>query len=320
MSIRIIKGGTLTTLQDLGRKGWQSFGISIGGAMDQYAARLVNIVLGNKEDEAVLEMTLNGPTLQFYENTIIALYGADMKPRLNGSLIEMGKPVQVRVKDVLKFEFARLGMRTYLGVKGGFDIQSVLGSKSTNLKAGFGGFQGRALQKGDILPIKKSLFLGLGDPTWRLPFPFYRKKPSFIRFVRGRQYDWFSPKSQQLFHSSTFTISSQSDRMGFRLTGPAIMTEHPRELTTEATTFGSIQIPGDGQPIILMADRQPTGGYPKIGEVITPDLSILSQMRPGEKIHFAEISLREAQSIYIEQQRQLTQLKAACQLKWSNLQ
>lgn len=316
MSIRIIKGGTLTTLQDLGRKGWQSFGISAGGAMDQYAARLVNIVLGNKEDEAVLEMTLNGPTLQFYENTIIALYGADMKPKLNGRLIEMGKPIQVQVKDVLKFEFARKGMRTYLGVKDGFDIQSVFGSKSTNLKAGFGGFQGRALQQDDVLPIKNSLFLG--DATWKLPFHFYRKKPSFIRFVRGRQYDWFSPKSQQLFHSSTFTISSQSDRMGFRLTGPPVIRKHPKELITEATTFGSIQIPGDGQPIILMADRQPTGGYPKIGEVITPDLSALSQMRPGEEIHFVEISLHKAQSIYFKQQQELAQLKAACHLKWND--
>ncbi|MBS4224026.1 biotin-dependent carboxyltransferase family protein [Lederbergia citrea] len=317
MSIKVIKSGMYTMIQDLGRQGWQRFGIPVGGAMDEMAAKLVNIVLGNDENEAVIEMTLIGPTLQFKENAIIAIFGANMSPKLNGKTVKHGKPVQVRNGDFLKFGAAKPGVRCYLSVKGGFKIDKVLQSHSTFVPAGIGGLNGQVLKSGDLLPLNKPLVHK--EVNWGLSHTFenYFQTNGPIRFIKGRQNDWFTNKSKQQFVESSYTISSDSNRMGFRLNGgPAIDLIEKKELTTEGTAFGSIQIPPNGQPIILMADRQPTGGYPKIGEVIRCDLPRLSQMRPGDKLRFEEVTLEEAQRLLIDEHRELAALKLAFQLKW----
>lgn len=305
----------LTSVQDLGRNGWQAFGITVGGAMDFTAARLANIVLGNNENEAVLEMTLTGPSLKFTEDAVISIFGAFMSPTLHNMDIRHGKPVQIKKGEVLTFGTAQKGARCYLAVKGGLTILEVLNSKSTNFKAEIGGLHGRCLEVGDVLPLKRSFF---SDTSWGLSYKLenYISHSKPIRFTRGRQYDWFNTESRQAFTESPFTISSASDRMGYRLHGTPIYLAEKRELTTEGTAFGSVQIPPNGQPIILMADRQPTGGYPKIGEVISCDLPRLSQMRPGEKVHFEEISLKEAQQALLTYHRELATLRAACTLKW----
>lgn len=321
MSIRVMKAGMQTTIQDLGRHGWQSLGISVCGAMDPWAAKIVNILLNNHENEAVLEMTVHGPTLEIQEDLFLAIFGADMVARRNGKKIAQGKPVFVRKGDVLTFGYARDGIRTYLAVKGGFFIEKVLDSYSTDVKAKMGGMGGRALKEGDILPTKS----GETPLSHNRKFPYHIKnhyidrKVSPIHFIRGRQYHWFTKESLQAFESSPFTIEPDSDRMGYRLSGSGLEQGEPRELITEGTTFGTIQIPPSGQPIILMADRQPTGGYPKIGEVIRSDLPRLSQMRPGQKLHFQEVSLQEAYQKIRKQRRDLEKIKIACRLKWHEM-
>ncbi|MBS4201997.1 biotin-dependent carboxyltransferase family protein [Bacillus sp. FJAT-49732] len=317
MALKIIKNGAFTTIQDLGRNGWQAYGVPVGGAMDRVAARLVNILLGNYENEAVLEMTLVGPTIRFDENTIIAFFGANMSPKLNGKAIEPRKPIHVSKGDIVTFGRAQTGVRTYLGVKDGFSLLDILGSKSTNARAKMG----RPLQTGDVIPINQSY--SFKRFSWGLSFKFgtyiHDKQPP-IRFVKGRQYDLFTTEAKQAFLESNFIVSPNSDRMGYRLAGPKLSTKENFELITEGTTYGSIQVPPNGEPIILMADRQPTGGYPKIGEIISSDLPRLSQIRPGEHIHFKEISLKEAQQLLLAQQKDLAIIKAACLIKWRNFQ
>ncbi|MBP1913829.1 antagonist of KipI [Lederbergia galactosidilyticus] len=321
MSIKVMKPGMQTTIQDLGRYGGQSLGISVCGAMDQWAARIANILLNNYEDEAVLEMTFQGPTLAIEEDLILAIFGADMNASWNEKKLPQGKPIFAKKGDVLSFGYARDGVRAYLAVKNGFFLEKVLDSYSTDVKAKIGGLNGRPIKEGDILPAK-----GMLPP---LPpnqsFPYYidnnylDKNDSPIRFIRGRQYHWFSKESLQTFESSSFTIEPDSDRMGYRLSGPTLERKESKELMTEGTTFGSIQIPPNGQPIILMADRQPTGGYPKIGEVIRSDLPRLSQMRPGSKLSFQEISLQAAYQKTRKQLGDLEVIKKACHLKWNEI-
>ncbi|MCR2821572.1 biotin-dependent carboxyltransferase family protein [Lederbergia panacisoli] len=317
MTLNIIKSGAFTTIQDLGRSGWQASGVPVGGTMDKTAARLVNILLGNDENEAVLEMTLIGPTIQFNGSAVIAIFGANMSPKINGQAIKSRRPIQVHKGDIITFGTASLGVRTYLAVKGGFSIPDILGSKSTNAMANMG----RPLKTGDIIPINYSY--SVKNFSWGMSFKlenYLHDQQTPFHFIRGRQYDLFTAESQQAFIESDFKVTSNSDRMGYRLTGPNLCTEQKVELITEGTTFGSIQVPPNGEPIILMADRQPTGGYPKIGEVISCDLPRLSQLRPGEPIRFQEISLKEAQRLIIAEERELKEMKAVCLLKWRDIQ
>ncbi|MBO0993919.1 biotin-dependent carboxyltransferase family protein [Bacillus sp. SD088] len=321
MSLYVIKPGMQTTIQDFGRHGWQSLGVSVCGAMDPWAARIANILLNNHENEAVLEMTVHGPTLEIQEDLFLAIFGANMDVTRNGKKLAQGKPVFVQKGDILTFGYAKTGMRTYLAVKGGFPLQKVLHSYSTDLKAKIGGLNGRALKEGDILPSKSEV--PSLAPDWGFPYHinnhYINKNCSPIHFIRGRHYHWFKKESLQVFESSFFTIKPDSNRMGYRLSGPALEWEESRELITEATTFGSIQIPPSGQPIILMADRQPTGGYPKIGEVIQSDLPRLSQMRPGQKLYFQEITLQEAYQKTHKQHQTLEKVKIACRMKWQEM-
>ncbi|MCY1514568.1 KipI antagonist [compost metagenome] len=321
MSIAVIKPGMLSSFQDRGREGYQHQGIPAAGAMDERAHRLANALAGNEGDPATLEMTLTGPTLRFDAPACFALAGADLGATLNGRDLPVHRPLVARAGDTLAFG-ARpaTGVRGYLAVHGGFALPPVMGSESTYLRSGFGGFQGRALAKGDQLPLRAPLAGGrdldaLQDALWQvrvyLPAALGAKRRDAIRFLPGMHWQEFSDASRQAFAGSEFRISPQSDRMGYRLLGPALSMSQPRQMLSEAACFGTVQVPSGGEAIILMADRQTTGGYPKIAQIATVDLPILAQCAPGHTLRFQPVALEEAQRLDSERERAFAQLQDA---------
>lgn len=310
MTMRVIKPGMLSSFQDAGRVGHQPLGVSVVGAMDQRAHRLANTLVGNIEDTASLEITMTGPTLQFTQACCIALCGADMSPKINGQPIAMNRPLIVRSQDELHFGARKHGTRTYLAAHGGFAIPDVLGSQSTYLRSHFGGWHGRALKRGDEIPLQRPLKVfdhngpkldalakALWDIRLYLPSVISSSVRSHIRLIKSVQWEEFTPSSREALLTQSFRISADSERMGYRLQGPEILMARPRQMISEATTFGTIQVPAGGQPIVLMADRQTTGGYPKIAYVATIDLPLLAQMGPGDVVQFELISLKAAQAL-----------------------
>ena len=320
--LKILKNSLQTTVQDLGRTGFQKYGVIASGAMDPYAHRLANLLVGNEEQAATLEIALVGPAIEFTEDTVIALCGGDLSPKLDGQATPMWRMLPIKKGSTLTFGEPRIGARCYLAVAGGIDVPEVMGSRSTYLRAGIGGFQGRALKKGDAVPIgeiSQQKLLSLlqcaeNDSDWRLPPIRYFEEP-VIRMMTGRQFDLFDDDSKKRIFNEVFTVSSDSDRMGYRLEGSPLALETPAELISEAVAFGSIQVPADGNPIVLLADRQTTGGYPKIGQVASVDLPLISQLKPGQQLRFKEISLADAQQCWIEQEQMIRQIKAAIKLK-----
>ncbi|ASC64252.1 Allophanate hydrolase subunit 2 [Achromobacter denitrificans] len=321
MSVTVIKPGMLSSFQDRGREGYQHQGIPAAGAMDERAHRLANALAGNLDDPATLEMTLTGPTLRFDAPACFALAGADLGATLNGQDIPLHRPLVARAGDALAFG-ARpaAGVRGYLAVHGGFALPRVMGSESTYLRSGFGGFQGRALAKGDQVPLRAPLADGrdldaLQDALWQLrvylPAALGAKRRDAIRFLPGMHWQEFSETSRQDFAGAEFRISPQSDRMGYRLLGPALSMSQPRQMLSEAACFGTVQVPSGGEAIILMADRQTTGGYPKIAQIATVDLPILAQCAPGQTLRFQPVGLEEAQRLDSERERAFSQLQDA---------
>nr|WP_249310481.1 biotin-dependent carboxyltransferase family protein [Bacillus sp. FJAT-49736] len=291
----------LTTLQDSGRTGFQRFGFVVSGAMDSWAMQLANSCLGNNQNEAVLEMTLLGATFEFEADTEVCFCGANMNPTLNGKPVYNGTPISVKKGDILEFHNAEHGCRAYLAVKGGFISEDILHSKSTYIKAGIG----KKLEAGDRLLIREIPMTA--NKKWRLsPSLFTYINSETIRFTEGRQYGWLSPNA---FETRSYQVEVNSDRMGYRLNGDPVFLQEKRELITEGAAFGTIQIPPNGQPIILMVDRQPTGGYPKIGEVITADLPKIAQRKPGDFIRFQKVSIQEAQATLLERNKLLNMLQ-----------
>ena len=330
--LHIDKEGLQTTVQDLGRKGFQKYGVIASGVMDSYAHRLANILVGNKETEPTIEVTLMGPHMTFLADCLFSLTGGNLSPSIDGIPIKMWRPIFARKGCRLSFGKPVSGCRSYLAVSGGISVSEVMGSQSTYLRAGIGGFNGRALQKGDVIPIgdctnrlrgfMDSLAKGPKDSTfiqvdWTLmakAIPTYQSEAT-VRVIEGRQAYLFDEKSKDAFFNQAFQVSSDSDRMGYRLKGPEIPLIEPKELLSEAVSFGSVQVPPDGQPIILMADRQTTGGYPKIGQVATIDLPKVSQLKPGEFIRFEKISLEEAQQALVKERKLIDQLTQSIALK-----
>ncbi|VYU17966.1 5-oxoprolinase/urea amidolyase family protein [Peptoniphilus gorbachii] len=295
-SIDVINGGILTTIQDSGRYGYQELGIPTSGVMDDYNYRLANILVGNKLDEAVFEMTFFGPTLKFNENLIIAITGSNMNPKINGELAPMYETIKVKKGDTLQFGKVNEGIRSYLAFGGSIDVPVVNGSKSTHIKTKMGGIEGRALKAKDEINIKKSK-----EETMRKIPEKYIPKIShcnILRIVLGPQDDYFTEKGiHDLFRSGGYQVTKDFDRMGIRLKGTAIEHKETADIISDGTTFGSIQVPANGQPIILVADRQTTGGYTKIGNVITADLYKLAQMTFLDKVLFQEVTIEEAQKL-----------------------
>jgi len=332
MTLQVLKAGALSTLQDLGRYGYQRYGVPVSGVMDEWSHRLANLLVGNAESEATLECTLTGPSLGFGRTHLIALCGADLSPTIGGVAVPQGRPVRVPAGARLDFGERKSGARVYLGIGGGFLAAPVMQSNSTFLRGGFGGFHGRALRKADVLDIGAShaerlypqldqLLDAMGTPfaapAWSVIPPRAIGSPQPLRVMAGPQWDAFGKEAQSLFCNTPFRITPQSDRMGYRLEGARLALRKPLEMISEAVGFGTIQIPPDGNPIILMADRQTTGGYPKIADVASVDLPLLAQMLPSECLCFSVISLEAAQQLRHEREQELQRLRHSInQLKW----
>ncbi|MDM5296961.1 biotin-dependent carboxyltransferase family protein [Bacillus pumilus] len=334
MSIQVIKPGMFTTIQDKGRIGYQKYGVLTSGGMDQLSLRVANLLAGNQESEAALEISLMGPGPVFTCQTdqLIAVTGADVEVDIDGESAPLWKPLFIPSGSAISFGPCKRGCRSYLAVAGGFDIKPVMQSKSTYVRAEIGGLKGRPLAKGDVLPVGKPSRLacgltkmlttkvrnrGYGAPDWTVNHAHFLPlhKSPVIRIVAGRHMAHFQEESQQAFFEQPFQVTPQSDRMGCRLKGEPIRLKKKLELMSEAVACGSVQIPPDGQPIILLADRQTTGGYPRMGEVATVDVPLIAQAMPGANLHFQRIDRQEAERALVKQEEELRELTARIKLE-----
>lgn len=314
MAIKVIKGGLFTTIQDLGRYRYQQFGVPVGGPMDEYSFKLANYIIGNDENDACLEVTMIGPVLQFLCETVICITGAHLSPMINGKKVNNNKPIFVQPKDILSFRGGIQGCRAYISVKNGLQIQPVLESRSylPHLDDRNSPLL-RPIQQGDLLPIDSFSKIKY---NWSLKIDQELFNQSIIRYFPGPQFHYFSKEEISRFEESKYTILPESNRIGYRLKGNALSMNVKQEMISEGSTFGSIQVPYDGQPIILMADRQPTGGYPKLGQVAFIDLPILAQKKPGDTIQFQRISLEEAYCLKKKYEKKLRLIKMLLKEKW----
>jgi biotin-dependent carboxylase-like uncharacterized protein len=306
------KKGMLTTVQDQGRIGYQRYGMPVCGAMDHYAMELANILVGNPRSEAVIEATVMGPTIVFDEAEIFAISGGDFGPTLNGQPIENDRAYLAEAGDILSLPLAKRGARAYIAFAGGLDLEEVMGSRSTFLKGGVGGLEGRAIRDGDRINLRAPCdwLPDLEDrfvPEKLLPALSDRVT---VRFTYGPQDDLFSAIGKRTFAKSEYTLSDKSDRMGFRMDGPAVERAAGSDgnIISDGICFGAIQIT-NGQPIVMMADRQTTGGYPKLGCVITADLPLLAQLKAGDRVRFRPVSVAAAQAVYRRQRKALDDLE-----------
>lgn len=297
MSMNVLFPGALSTFQDFGRFGYQEIGITPSGAMDRFSMQQANALVGNAPDEAVLEITIVGPMLTFTEDAIAAISGADMNVTLNQTPVPVNESFVIHAGDSLTFGFAQAGCRSYLAVKGGFDLTPVLGSCSTNLKCSLGGFEGRALAAGDQIPLKETT--DLSSYTAKT-FPWSAPDDSVtLRVVLGPQDDYFTKEGISVFFHEVYKVTEDADRMGYKLSGAAVEAAGGVDIVSDGITFGSVQIPPNGMPIVMMADHQTTGGYAKIGTVISSDLPKLAQLKPGGTVRFAAISVENAQKLLL---------------------
>ncbi len=300
--IKIYNPGLLTTIQDLGRFGYQQYGMPVSGAMDSYSLKLANILVGNKASEACFEATAIGPTIEFDSKAFIAICGADMSPKLNGADIDMYKTISINSGDKLSFESLENGFRTYIAFAGGIDIPVVMGSKSTYLRGKIGGFNGRQLKFGDELLLGKVESSIDIKHISKHQIPVY-KNHFTARIIAGPEVGHFTVSGLTSLLNSEFTLSVQCDRMGYRLAGEKIEHKLSSDIISSGISFGTIQVPAHGEPIIMMADRQTTGGYTRIANVIYVDLPYLAQLQPGDTIRFQEIKLEEAHNLIQKQEK-----------------
>lgn len=311
MCLLIKKEGLFSTIQDTGRNNFRRFGINPNGAMDKTAARLINILLGNDENESVIEMHFPAPEIVFEENAVFALGGADFGAKFGDEEIENWRIYFAPSGSVLKFTEKVFGNRCYLAVKGGFKIEQWLGSASTNLTAKTGGFNGEKLKTNDRIFFNQKAGLKTQNSTFKISnnlLPFYSRFPT-VRIIKGAEFENLTAISERDFLNETFTISKNSNRMGFRLEGKPIYLLEKIELVSSAVDFGTIQLLPDGQIIILMADHQTTGGYPRLGNISSIDLPLAAQLGANDKIGFHLISVAEAENLLLEFERDLNFLK-----------
>lgn len=295
MSITVLNPGLLTTVQDLGRMGYQQFGVSVSGVMDPRAAAIGNILVGNPQGEAVLECTLMGPQLKFETDEVIAVTGGDLSPTLDGQPVPNYAALAVKAGQTLRFGAPKAGCRAYIAFAGGLDIPLVMGSRSTYMKAAIGGFEGRKLQKGDALGLRAPV-AGYANLHQRAIAPEFVPRPVYtLRVVLGPQDDAFTPEGVATFLGSEYTVTNEFDRMGCRMDGPAIQHKNGGDIISDGIAFGAIQVPGSGKPILMGADRQTTGGYTKIATVISADFRLLAQLKSGDKVRFEAVSVQAAQ-------------------------
>ncbi|EML6322130.1 biotin-dependent carboxyltransferase family protein [Bacillus cereus] len=315
MDVEVLHAGMFTTVQDLGRSYYQQFGVPVGGAMDKNALRLINMLVGNEENEAGLEMTILGPKLLIKKTTLLAIGGADMEPLLNGERIPLWRPILAEEGSMLCFGKVKSGCRAYVTFAGGIHIERTMGSKSTYIRAAIGGIEGRMLKKGDCFQIgtyseMANRFIQDLQKDERIKtkwvisnsvLPKYKKHPK-LRVITDFEYDQFIEESRKAFFTKEYKVSNYADRMGYRVEGEVLNRIEEKEILSSPVTFGTIQVPNGGQPIILMVDRQTTGGYPRMGNIISVDLPLLAQLKPGDYVSFEKITLEEAEQLYIEQE------------------
>ena len=301
--VTVLRPGLQTTIQDSGRWGYQHLGVPVSGPMDPVAHRIANALLGNAADAPTLEATVLGPELRFEHHTRVAIAGGDLDPTLDGAKLTMETVVQCSAGSTLRFGNRRDGSRAYIAIDGGIAVPRVLDSRSTHVMSGLGGISGRALQAGDRIPLSESAF----GPSSAVPSARPRTRVDVrLRVMQGPQVDYCHPEALDALQRTRFTISPQSDRMGYRLAGGALPTlQDAGEMISDATVVGALQVPPSGQPILLMADRQTTGGYPQIAVVITADLSVAGQLAPGDSVQFelctrsdAIAALREQEGLF----------------------
>ncbi len=331
MTIEVLRAGVLTTVQDRGRYGMQRFGVPVSGAMDTYSLQVANRLVGNDDGAAGLEITLTGPQLAFRDNALVAVCGGDLSATIGGKPLPMRRPVCISKGSRITFGECVAGCRAYLAVAGGIDVPEVLGSRSTYLRAALGGVNGRALKSGDRLEVvttQRQRFAGLrkaatytrdgfAAPRWSVQVAWQRyvQRPQVIRFIAGSHWESLAATSRSAFTNENFQIGSASDRMGYRLEGARLEVGERGTITSEAVAFGTIQLPPDGSPIVLMADRQTIGGYPRIGEAASVDLPLLAQLKPGDTLVFRRISLTDAQQLIHLQAKALAQIAEAIQTR-----
>jgi len=305
--IEVRAPGLLTTVQDLGREGFGPMGVSPSGAADAVALRIGNRLLGNAEGAAALELTLLGGTFFFREAAVVALTGSNFAPTLDDQRVETWSSVEIRAGQTLQMGPTQAGARSYLCVRGGIDVKLFLGSASTHLLSGLGGFEGRALRKGDVLKVARA---SEGFRTFRkrnlARCALEKLAPrKVLRVTAGPQSDWFSEEVQKMFYAGTYRVTEETNRMGLRLEGAAIASAAGGEMISEGVSLGAVQMTAGGLPIILFVEQQTTGGYPKIANVISADLNSLGQLRPRDEIRFESVEMETAHSLLVEQEKLL---------------
>ncbi|MFQ6342555.1 biotin-dependent carboxyltransferase family protein [Campylobacter sp. VTCC 70190] len=320
MSIKIIEASINSSLQDLGRKKFAKLGIARSGAMDENALRMANILLGNKQDEAGLELCLKGGKYEFLAENYFVLSGADFGAKLNKTQLKTCKVYKANKGDILELNLAKIGFRGYLCLAGGFDVKTFLNSKSSDAKMGVGAFDGRALQKNDILNIKDK-FIPFNLPSRECENPLFKNpKEPIIRVILGTNEDAFTQKGLETFLNTPYKIGSKSDRMAIYAEADTLI-EHKdsADIISDPAVFGSVQVPKSGIPIILMAARQSTGGYTKIATVIGNDLPLLAQAKLGSSFRFKSITMQEALELYKQREAEFKAMDKKINLDFENL-
>lgn len=322
MNAVVARAGFLTSVQDLGRTGFRQFGVSTSGALDPFALRVANLLVGNDERTAGLEVTLGGLQLRFEDERIVAWCGGEFDVQIGSRALPAGHVAHLQAGDELKLGRAETGCRCWLAISGGIDVPLVLNSRSTDLRAKFGGFEGRALRDGDVLPLRTwpgSPPTATGISSWTAPHDWASPATRYpsLRFIRGIDWERFNPSTLQRFTIEQFSVSPDSDRMGVRLNGPELKRRDETDLISEAVAPGTIQVPPSGKPILLLGDCQTIGGYPKIAHVITVDLGVAAQLRAGDVVRFVEVSLQDAHRLLVERERDLERFRIGLSLQRS---
>ncbi len=306
----------LDTIQDTGRYGYQHLGVNPSGAMDRFSAQLANALLGKALSAPVIEMHYPAPQILFRQPCIIVVTGADFSPMINGKPFAVHQPIVAGADTVLSFKGKVKGARCYLALQNNLVLEPWLNSYSTNLKAGAGGYKGRKLEKDDEINFE-STGLSTTEDVVLLPWSYHGPETlqNEIEFITGNEWNWLATKSQTAFLNDVFTITLAADRMGYRLKGDVLEQKHNEQLVSSAVSFGTIQLLPNGQLIVLMADHQTTGGYPRIAHAVSADLPKLAQMNPGAQLKFTMITANDAERRLVKQQEYLQRLQNTCNVK-----
>ena len=328
MKIQILRAGFVTSVQDLGREGFRQFGVSLGGALDRYALRVANLLVGNDESAAGLEITFGGLQLCFADERIVAWSGGEFDAGVGSASVAPGHPFLLCEGEELTIDRPRIGSRAWLAISGGINVPIVLGSRSTDLRANFGGLDGRALRDGDEIPLgtnseRANILIeklcAEKIARWKPPHDWSStaRPDPVLRFIPGADWNRFNDLTIQQFTTEILVVSPDSDRMGARFDAPELKRGDDVDLVSEGVAPGTIQVPPSGKPILLLGDCQTIGGYPKIAHVITVDLPIAAQLRAGDQVRFREVSLADAHRLWLDRERDLTQFRQGLETHFS---